>query len=325
MDMEIEPRGLDPSSHSDVFITIASEEPPFPSEPRADQTVPNSVGSMRPASASTMSVGTPADQGAPLSNTKKDQDVTMEDSEQATPPTAESSQITNPAPAPVFISSQGYGLSPYAPITVTAPVSQVGQVIPPQPYSYGTSPYPAVTQGEPSTTQTTYTTPRAPNSPAVSYVTDDDDDVPMPDTPPDGPTSTFTSPQPYSNLYGFPPPVFSFAQGYAAPFQSHNTFIASPYGASPYANLSKSFKDAPPTLAPQESALHIDKKNETKSSAPILSNVPSKSSTHPPPEKSKEDKFDLLPRINGLYRLLDLYSENGSGGLGETFSKTRVS
>ncbi|KAG8949929.1 hypothetical protein FRC04_008232 [Tulasnella sp. 424] len=88
------------------------------------------------------------------------------------------------------------------------------------------------------------------------------------------------------------------------------------YGSSPYfsipAQTSTSMHQTtsgplPPTTAPPATT--------TGTSVPQQQNSHNATGSQATAETHDPNRFDLLPRIKGLFRLLDLYSETGSGGL----------
>ncbi|KAG8900672.1 hypothetical protein FRB99_005823 [Tulasnella sp. 403] len=132
-----------------------------------------------------------------------------------------------------------------------------------------------------------------PSSPTISYVSAADD-IPDPGS---------ISHQSEAGLAGFssPVPVFPFLGGIYGtstppdqpPSSNNNTyrqpFVHQPYGKSPY-------PDVVASLAPSNS-----------DPGPIFD--------VPDPNEAGSNEYDLLSRIQGLYRLLELYSENATGGL----------
>lgn len=202
-------------------------------------------------------------------------------------------QPTKPLPGPisVFVTNQDYGHSPYADVLDT-----------------NSDPAPST---------------RVPSSPTISYVTatDDDDsdsDVDMTGTPPDSARRPDGGAAfPAHNPYGIPPSTFAFGlQGHSpatAPPVLVNPIPTYQYGASPYqpgASHAASSPKKGDRIASHAAQSPSD--DLASDSNACVKSVP----------KTKEDELDLLHKIRGTYRLLDLYSENGSGGLGESFGPT---
>lgn len=193
----------------------------------------------------------------------------------------------SPGPIQVFVTNQAYGHSPYADAADTT------------------------SDPAPST--------RVPSSPTISYVTasdDDDSDVDMTGTPPvsarrpEGSTAF-----PPHSRYGFPLPTFPFGlQGHPSatvPPALPNPTSAYQYGASPYQPGAS--QATPPIKTADPLASHIPQ-------LPPDDKFPDSDASFISIPKTKVDELDLLHKIRGTYRLLDLYSENGSGGLGKPFA-----
>ncbi|KAG8900671.1 hypothetical protein FRB99_005822, partial [Tulasnella sp. 403] len=126
-----------------------------------------------------------------------------------------------------------------------------------------------------------------PPSPTVSYV-DDADDRQSSMGMGYGPLSGFLFPSPVFPDSYTPSPNYNSGYGSASTNHVYQSYLPpQPYGESPYPSTAPPPVPLGPPPAPRKSA-------------PAATNV---------------KDFDLLPQIKGLYRLLDLYSENATGGL----------